>query len=213
MARWHWRWSLLAKYVTKTKVGTESANGGETQQQMQRSIFWACPAWDGYITGSVAGGGYNRVQTGYGMNGWPTMRPDYPTTTILPKVTEGSSAINGTASAKAQAFHKQVVWQRNGSQRVVIGDSLFWLIESSKVPDTGVIPGQKMLTNSGSIYASGGTCIDMYRHGKYPPAGAGGFFQPNGGKVAFNMLYADGHVTTEIHRDQAYRATRLRFPG
>src|SRR6476661_4190387 len=35
--------NFLAKYVTKTKIGVEALNGNETSQQMQRSLFWACP--------------------------------------------------------------------------------------------------------------------------------------------------------------------------
>jgi len=58
------------------------------------------------------------------------------------------------------------------------------------------------------------TCrIDAYRHGKYPPASGDGFsLKLTGGKVAFNVLYADGHVGASVDRTEAFRACRMRYP-
>jgi prepilin-type N-terminal cleavage/methylation domain-containing protein/prepilin-type processing-associated H-X9-DG protein len=209
--------NFVSKYVTKKTVGTESANGYQTYDQRTGSIFWGCPAWEGYITGSVAGGGYSRVQTGYGMNGWPTFRIDSPTPftgTILPPIKEGSSALTGTASAGAAAFHKDTVWGNHASERLLIADSLFWLVESTRPPADGTFPGEAEMNNGSSgIYATNGTTIDWYRHGKYPSASTGGFFSPNGGKVAYNILYCDGHVSTATDRSESYRAARMHYPG
>jgi prepilin-type processing-associated H-X9-DG protein len=76
------------------------------------------------------------------------------------------------------------------------------------------IPGQPALQNQ-NIYLPGGTrntSIDMYRHGTYPPLASTTAFMPTGGKVAFNVLYTDGHVTTATDRETAYRCVRMRFP-
>ncbi len=212
--------NYIAKYVTKKKIGTEGSdltNGsGTTNEQMTRSVIWGCPAFDGYITGSGGGGGYNRVQTGYGMNGWPTFSPSFPDPTtgnILPPILEGSAAITGQASAKAQAFHRQVAWQRHGTERLLISDSIFWLVESTKPRTDGTYPGQVQLSASGAIYATNGTTVDWYRHGKYPTRLSTGFFAETGGKVGYNILYADGHAATASDKSESYKAARLRFPG
>jgi prepilin-type processing-associated H-X9-DG protein len=63
-----------------------------------------------------------------------------------------------------------------------------------------------------SIYGDHETSIDIYRHGKYPNA-QGDVFAKGGGKIAFNVLYCDGHVATCVHGGDAYRATRMKFPG
>lgn len=208
--------NFLAKYVTKTKVGVESLNANDTNQQMQRSLIWACPSWDGYITGSVGGGGYSRVQTGYGMNGWPTFRPDYPTTTNFPPTKESSSCI-GTSGA--QGFIKQVVWTRNGAERMLVSDSRFWLAESNPPPTSGPYPpsivAQPLLSNSTTYTSTAGqTMVDLFRHGKYPGANtAKGEFYTTGGKIAYNVLYCDGHVSTANTGDIAYRSIRMKFPG
>jgi prepilin-type N-terminal cleavage/methylation domain-containing protein/prepilin-type processing-associated H-X9-DG protein len=206
--------NFLAKYVTKTKTGVESTNGSDTQDQRNRNLFWACPQWEGYVTGSTAGGGYSRVQTGYGMNAWPTFRPDYPPTgQNFPPAKE--SSFYTSAQGK---FHKQIVWTRNGgANRLLIADSRFWLAESNPPPAAGPYPpavvAQPLLSNS-QTYSNvpGQTMIDLYRHGKYPGT-SNGNFDPWGGKIAFNVLYCDGHVATATRGDEAYKAIRMKFPG
>jgi prepilin-type N-terminal cleavage/methylation domain-containing protein/prepilin-type processing-associated H-X9-DG protein len=96
---------------------------------------------------------------------------------------------------------------------------------SAPPPPQGAIPA---LSNQ-SMYTSGidgQTTFDYYRHGVYPkkidyaaPAGGPAFgsggpcFDPRGGKVAYNILYFDGHAVSSVDRTEAYRAVRLRWPG
>ena len=56
----------------------------------------------------------------------------------------------------------------------------------------------------------GQTLVDIYRHGEYPKVSGGvnGTFDPNGGKIGFNILYCDGHVSTSNDAKNAYLATR-----
>jgi len=66
---------------------------------------------------------------------------------------------------------------------------------------------------SGHQFDPNTTVVDIYRHGTYPKS-IGNFYSTFGGKIAFNILYADGHVTT-ISGDarEAYRSVRMKFPG
>jgi prepilin-type processing-associated H-X9-DG protein len=38
-------------------------------------------------------------------------------------------------------------------------------------------------------------------------------YAKTGGKVAYNVLYADGHVVTEVTQDAAYDSIRFGNPG
>jgi len=74
----YWQ-SFLSKYVTKSKQGTSAQTASEADLA-HRSIFWGCPAWDGYLTGAI--GDMNRLQTGLGWNGWPSYEVNYPALNI-----------------------------------------------------------------------------------------------------------------------------------
>jgi prepilin-type processing-associated H-X9-DG protein len=111
-------------------------------------------------------------------------------------------------------------WYKQGkfthpSERLLCADSLFWLIESenqSTVGANGAIPGQNASYNTATYTAPGQTLYDFYRHGIYP-ASNGSTLNTSGGKVSFNILYADGHVSNVNDRKEGYRALRQRFPG
>jgi prepilin-type N-terminal cleavage/methylation domain-containing protein len=204
--------NFLGKYVTKTKTGVESTDSSQTNEQRLRSLFWGCPAWEGYITGSVAGGGYSRVQTGYGMNGWPTFQANYPAIgTNFPPTAE-SSFLTGAQGT----WPKQKSYLRDGSQRALIGDSRFWLAESNPPPATGPWPSgitqQAWFVNT-TYTGTNQTLIDIYRHGKLPAAAGGDKVAASGGKIAFNILYSDSHVATSSNGQEAYKALRMKFPG
>src|SRR5690349_13974128 len=68
--------NFIAKYVDQSKIGYAIVSGTDAQQA-RKGILWGCPAWEGYMNASTTSGVYD-VQTGYGMNGWPTFTPDSP---------------------------------------------------------------------------------------------------------------------------------------
>jgi prepilin-type N-terminal cleavage/methylation domain-containing protein/prepilin-type processing-associated H-X9-DG protein len=208
--------NFIAKYVTKNKAGGAVANSQEAAAQRGTNI-WGCPAWEGYQLSNQVGG-ISVVQTGYGMNGWPTMDNDNPPITAppgnaLPPRSEMDFISPWTPTSETGSFSKQVVWGRRGAERCLLADCAFWLIESEYVSPITGMAGQGNLTNgNATFFVPGSTTIDAYRHGKYPPQINPGQFSPKGGKVSFNILYVDGHVTNSVDRTDAFRSTRMRYP-
>ena len=106
---------------------------------------------------------------------------------------------------------------------MLIADSKFWVAASNPPPVTGPWPAsviaQPILINStalnpagvGAQFAAGTTCIDIYRHGVYPRVN-GVYYDTYGGKIVYNILYCDGHVTTQNDGKEAYRSIRMKFP-
>jgi prepilin-type N-terminal cleavage/methylation domain-containing protein/prepilin-type processing-associated H-X9-DG protein len=230
---------FLAKYVTKAKMGTASATATEAADA-QRTVFWGCPTFEGYVDPTQAGGVY-RVQTGYGMNAFPEYKADYPKPANPPNVL-GDFAFSPTNDVRAVAtpnttnnwatllttaaggkWYKQKDWT-SASRRVLVADAIFWLLEVQAAPLNGVLPGQRVAANNpGTITwyspsGNGQTLYDFYRHGKYPgiekaDANLNGYYSTSGGKVGFNVLFADGHVSTLTSREEGYMAARMRYPG
>ena len=184
----------------------------------RKTILWGCPEWQGYYTGTI--GEYNRVQVGLGMNDYPTFAENSPAAgSFPPRSGEQLHPELATGNPQSQLgnWQKLITYGRNGSRRCLVADSQYWLSEAEAPPASGVLPGQKLFDPGPVTYSlTGQTMIDVYRHGKYPKVkvpGASGYYDTNGGKVAFNVLYCDGHVTTELDRKLAYKVLRMKFPG
>jgi prepilin-type N-terminal cleavage/methylation domain-containing protein/prepilin-type processing-associated H-X9-DG protein len=209
--------NFLARYMTKGKVGTAATTVDETIAQ-RSSVFWGCPGWEGYRTTAL--GGFNRIQTGYGMSSWPSFSANHPAMgSGFPPTSERVFIQNWNLPSQIGNFAKQKTWLRQGSERLLIADSLFWEASSQRVT-VGIssLRGQALMSNTAAAgnwaFGLDNTTVDAYRHGKYPPpAGDGVQFRVDGGKVGYNILYADGHVVTSVDRTEAFRALRQRFPG
>jgi prepilin-type processing-associated H-X9-DG protein len=208
--------NFIAKYVTKYKSGGAVSTNQDAQLQ-RGTILWGCPAWNGYDLSNQIGG-FSVVQTGFGMNGWPTMGAKNPAPPgLLPPTTESVFIQNWPNIKPALGgqgnFFKQNVWGRQGAERCLLADSMYWLVESEYVPPPNGMVGQGNLTNgNATFFINGSTTIDAYRHGTYPPAANAGQFALIGGKVNYNILYVDGHVAQSPDRTQAFRSTRMRYP-
>jgi prepilin-type N-terminal cleavage/methylation domain-containing protein/prepilin-type processing-associated H-X9-DG protein len=218
--------SFLAKYVTKTKISVESATNADAATS-QATVLWGCPTFQKYYSATV--GGYNRIQTGYGMNYTPTYTPkdpplgqDYPNGYTTPAGTAGLQAVVTSDATRHWASFDGTWFKLNNysrpADRVMLADSQFWVLEALAVPANGAIPGQKTYNNNVTYSpgVQGQSLYDFYRHGKYPPIqvpGDTGYYNTKGGKVAYNILYADGHVKSTNDRAEAYRTMRQRFPN
>jgi prepilin-type N-terminal cleavage/methylation domain-containing protein/prepilin-type processing-associated H-X9-DG protein len=219
--------NFLSKYVTKNKVGYAANNGSDAAQGTQ-SIFWACPAWQSYNNATI--GGTNVTQTGYGMNGFPEYTARFPIKGL--ELGESSGTIQGVNldelvgtprytgpgwSNFANRWYKLRQWTQP-AERALAGDCIFWFMESRPALTPPQMAGQYMLLNQQTWATTDGaheTTIDWYRHGRYPGTkpGTTDEFDPNGGKVAFNILFADGHVATLNDQSASYRTVRMRYPG
>lgn len=225
--------NFLQKYVAPGKnIGTASATDAEAIDAAN-SVLWGCGAFQRYA--STALGGFNRVQNGYGWNYMPTytasnpaIGSNYPSgaldTATYPTVpnTRGLNSFIGGANGWSGGITHGTWFKLSAytqpAERAISGDAQFWLIEALAPPANAPIPQQKVYNNSATYSSgvSGQTLWDFYRHGKFPPievGGSTGYYRSAGGKVSFNILYADGHVGTSNDRVDGYKAIRRRFPG
>jgi len=214
--------TFLAKYATKTKVGNASGTDATAAADFRRTTFFGCPAWEGYRMGGVVAGDTNVVQVGYGMNPFPTFSPDYHKAPQEFPLGSETAIADPNNDPTEPGFMKAKTWNRS-SERALLTDSKFWLAQANRPPNTTSYPPavtfQPILANSSVLAATahqfdpGTTVVDIYRHGVYPRIKAGVYYDPNGGKIAYNILYCDGHVATANTGDVAYRALRMKFPG
>jgi prepilin-type processing-associated H-X9-DG protein len=207
--------NFLAKYVTKSRLGY-AAQSSRDLAGARSTVFWGCGAWEPYRNASSANvpfEGISPIHTGYGMTYWPDASPTNPAATQFPRA-ERSSYIHGwapdTINYPAGRWWKQKTYGINGSAKALVGDSRFWALNADAAPADGIMPRQSIDDTYNGPHQ---TFTDLYRHGKYPPVEDGQFFSSRGGKVAFNILYCDGHVALVTDWREAYRAIRQRFPG
>jgi prepilin-type processing-associated H-X9-DG protein len=113
------------------------------------------------------------------------------------------------------------------SERCFMADNMDYFMECWQPPNpsgaTIVPPPQNIsaaMGGNGAYSGTGGTTgqnsFDCYRHGIYPQPisfNGGTAFSASGGKVAYNILYFDGHVKTSNDRTDAYRSVRMRYPN
>ena len=222
----YWQ-NFVAKYATKLKVGTAiSSNKSQDAANARNTVLWGCPSFEGFIVGAQVTGGnigsnagpINTIYTGYGMNLDPLygqMTPPSSGGTF-----EGSlfrAFDPPPVSPPSGAWFKAKQWTRP-TERALIADGRAYTIEChqpptlSTYPDCVVAQHVDTMLSLWSTTDNGQCSIDMFRHGKPPPSN-GDSFATGGGRIAFNILYCDGHATTCVHGSDAYKALRMKFPG
>ena len=219
-------WHFVAKYLSK---GAAMAQTSTDADLIKKGIWW-CPSFEGYPTAPNADnlvGGVNRNYVGYGMNWWPKFSPDdqgpfnangFPSGAR--QVERFSDPLGGNSGGgPAAGTWYKLSQYKNAGERALLADSRYWYLEARGIAQGVEIPGQRLNfvgEYSNNPVGRNQTMYDFYRHGKHPEVQnadpATGFFRSTGGKVAYNILYADGHVETETDRESGYLACRMRFP-
>lgn len=225
----HGYWfNFLAKYATKSKVGGQAAAASAQDGELsRRTIFFGCPAFEGYRNGAAGitlVGDTNVSQPGYGMNAYPTFAANRSFLGYPPINEQAFLVPNDLPNPAVQGrWPKAKDYARNGSQRMLIADGKLWLAASGRPPTMPTYPPAVVAQPEFSNSSAGNgntlgpvptqTLVDIYRHGKYPNKTAAGTLDPYGGKVAYNILYADGHVGQAVDGREAYFSMRMKFPG
>ena len=232
-AQTYWMY-FLAKYVSKGKFGKYSGATAQDAAYSMRSVLWGCPSFQPLFSSSTTTsvGGVAVVYTGYGMNGFPEYTASYPAINaaapynllgdgLSPGLdTQAVSSVNCTPAGNWSnitqgRWYKQKAYT-SPAERALVGDCRAYVLEAMSAASAQTIAGQSLVLWS-SFWSGaptpGQTSYDFYRHGTYPPKGTADAFSPRGGKIAFNVLYADGHVRTLVMREEGFKAARMRFPG
>jgi prepilin-type N-terminal cleavage/methylation domain-containing protein/prepilin-type processing-associated H-X9-DG protein len=204
--------SFIARFVSNSQQGVASGTDANAAVHARNSVLWGCPSFQGYASNTT--GGVNRVQTGYGMNRWPTFDYGYPAT-AFPSLSEQTWIdVDGAGNIVRGRWFRLTQWTRP-SERALITDSCFWTAESNPAPEGDAFPPPQPNFNNIDTYSGPNqTMVDVYRHGKVPSGqGPNANTYPRGGKPAYNILYVDGHVVTHNDQRPAYEHLRMRFPG
>ena len=227
--------NFLSHYAQKKQLGEADTTGAGTVQSRDGSIFFGCPAFDGYQDDKALGnGGLNRIQIGYGMNGYPTFTESYPAVgvsaggpfggggqTTISDLPAAESAIIASWGDPKQGigFYRETVWGRMGAKRCLVADGGLWLVESTKVLNTSVKYGPNYADANANPDEGGApeTRVSLWRHGKLPTPvkynNGLAKYDPTKGKVAYNILYADGHVAEISDFHEAFKSLRMKSPG
>jgi prepilin-type N-terminal cleavage/methylation domain-containing protein/prepilin-type processing-associated H-X9-DG protein len=202
---------MIGKYIGKSSHN--SANISDTFQfaEARKTVLWGCPAWEGINGGAAYNNptdGISVYETGYTMNTFPTYQPNFPAVLAAQVPQSQWAIISPRENGYNGTWHKQSAWNKP-AQRALVYDSYFWLglFYQSSLP-TNIRP---QYVGRIADFNPGGSCIDRYRHGKYPGvAPPGNVFDKNGGRVAFNVVFCDCHVESLKSIADGYKAIRMR---
>jgi prepilin-type processing-associated H-X9-DG protein len=227
-----WWVNFLAKYLSKSTKGGAGDTDLATSAKARDQVWW-CPAWQGvYETRSDISkmSDLQHHYSGYSLNYMPTYTSDWPRLNNQPPIKDQIFVVlrpDGTIDA-----NKSGTWMKAGkythpAERALIADSWYQALEAKYRSNPAVIANTAYqhalatdgdnngISNSAPGNGMGQTTFDWYRHGKYPKVvtpGNEGYFDKTGGKVSYNVLYADGHVANCSTIGDSYKSIRMRFP-
>ena len=198
--------TYVGPYVSQAKFGFEAKTAAE-KAEADQSIVWGCAEWVG--RGGIRNA--TTTDTGYGMNGqfWQSAT----TTGATPKTEMAMRWLPTTYPGK--------YWRlgsiKHASDRVLVGDSNLWFLNARLSDGSGEagLPGQPVdpsAVNASRTAKPGLMDYEFYRHSKKPSANDGTYWLKEGGKVATNAVYVDGHAETITSYGQAYKGIFIKGP-
>ncbi|HZZ43498.1 MAG TPA: type II secretion system protein [Tepidisphaeraceae bacterium] len=226
-----WWVNFLSKYLATSMKGGAGDTDLSTSARSRDQVWW-CPAWQGLIetrTDIAAMSDLQHFYSGYALNYMPTFTSTYPApgSTSLPPWTERirielktDGTINQGKWLKADSY-------THPAERALIADCWYQLLEANfpSFP-AGVGAYQHAysvdsnddgISGSAPGAGTGQTTFDWFRHGKTPRVAGGTageqYFDRVGGKVSYNILYADGHVANSNQIGDSFRGIRMKYPG
>jgi prepilin-type N-terminal cleavage/methylation domain-containing protein/prepilin-type processing-associated H-X9-DG protein len=225
-----WWENFLSKYLATSMRGGAGDTDQATSARARTQVWW-CPAWEGVYESRSAIAAMSDLQhhySGYSLNYQPTYTSTYPVsspTLLQPPMNEririeiNSGVITGGKWLKESSY-------THPAERALIADCWYQILEAnySSFPiNVGAYQhaysadsDNNSISNSAPGAGLGQTTFDWYRHGKPPKVlgGAAGeeYFDRNGGKISYNILYADGHVANSTNIGDTYRSMRMRYP-
>jgi hypothetical protein len=153
------------------------------------------------------------------MNCWPTFSPTNPDPDSTPHFPTPNDKyrfeVTQNSNPDKRGTWYKLVQYTHPAERALLADCRWLQLEARKPADENDIPGQPIGQTAYTGSKTPQTTYDFYRHGTYPPVettGDNGTFARTGGKVSYNILFADMHVVTENDRPAGYKAIRMRFP-
>jgi prepilin-type N-terminal cleavage/methylation domain-containing protein/prepilin-type processing-associated H-X9-DG protein len=201
---YYWQ-DMLAPLLTKGKMNFQ---GTAADLQIARlSVLFGCPGFEGYAVNTAFG--VDRNNSGYAMNMYASASPTNPADPYaMPPKTEYAMRWSGSYPGK---WYKQTQWTKP-SERMLVADSILWLFTLSPIAPGGSIAAQEIGKGGSSAPSPGGNKFDRYRHGTYPSIETATQFSKRGGKVAYNVLFCDGHAATLTTIEEGYKAVRMIAP-
>jgi prepilin-type N-terminal cleavage/methylation domain-containing protein/prepilin-type processing-associated H-X9-DG protein len=220
----YWQ-DFLLKYTSKQEKYSRGTTGGTQNsrarfEQIRRSVFWGCPDWDGsFFTGNTkVAEGVSFSENGYAFNWWCGYSPQTAKGTHPAYNT--CAFDDGFENTIPSGYPTKAYWPSYKdydppAERCLVTEAnlwLLWLVGTGNNHTMGPEPANYLQTSIGWTNA-GWNNIDRYRHGKYPPILGTGYFDDKApSRVQYNILYADGHVTTASTIAEGFRSVQMRAP-
>jgi prepilin-type processing-associated H-X9-DG protein len=231
-----WWQSFLAKYLTSQNGGTgnngSGVNNEATQIQLTRQSVLYCPAWTSTTPGT------DELGNGYAMNYMVSRTPSYPAATLgtlaAPNLPPPANEwLNIELDGKNTPIATAGTWYKLSKinyqdQRCFLADCFALFLCANEPPGNkaGIFGPEALIYGTGlsgyppyitttpqyTLTSLGQNSFDYYRHGLYPRA-TGTAYAATGGKIAYNILYFDGHVAESHSQADAFKSIRMRYPG